>query len=64
MNSTLLDKMQSGRGISWYKWIKQTTTEKATIKATLQIQPIESVESFILNIVLTDSQVSVNEEEI
>ena len=61
--NTLLDKMKSGRGIKWYKWFKEPATEKATIKATLTIQPIEAVESFDINIVLTDQDATVKEDE-
>ena len=61
--STLLDKMKSGRGIKWYKWFKEETKEKALIKATVTIQPIEAVESFDINIVLTDQDADVYEGE-
>lgn len=62
LNNTLLDRMQSGRGLVWYSWKKEITTEKATIKATLFIQPIEAVEYFDLTVVLTDQGVNVVEE--
>ena len=55
--NTLLDKMQSGRGISWYSWKKEVVTEKATIKAILTIKPIEAVEYFEITINLSDEDV-------
>jgi hypothetical protein len=53
--------MKSGRGLEWYKWKKEVTTQKALIKATLTIQPIEAVESFDFTIVLTDEEATVEE---
>ena len=61
--NSLLDRMKSGRGIRWYKWTKEETNEKALIKATITIQPIEAVESFDINIILTDQDATVLEEE-
>ena len=61
--SSLLDRMKSGRGIKWYKWFREEIDEKATIKATITIQPIEAVESFDINIILTDQDTTVEEEE-
>ena len=60
VNSTL-ERMKSGRGISWYKWTKEYAENKATIKATLTIKPIEAVESFDINVVLTDEEATVEE---
>jgi len=59
--NSLLDRMKSGRGISWYKWTKEVAEQKATIKATLTIQPIEAVESFDINIILTDDEATIEE---
>jgi len=59
--NSLLDRMKSGRGISWYKWTKERAEEKATIKATLTIKPVEAVESFDINIILTDEEVEIAE---
>lgn len=61
--NTLLDKMKSGRGISWYKWIKEKADNKATIKATLTIRPIEAVESFDINVVLSNEEIELQEVE-
>ena len=60
--NSLLDRMKSGRGLSWYKWTKEAIEEKAKIKATLTIRPIEAVESFDITILLTDDEASVEEE--
>jgi len=59
--NTLLDQMQSGRGISWYSWKKEKVTAKATIKAVLTIKPIEAVEYFDITINLSDEEVSIEE---
>ena len=56
-----LERMKSGRGISWYKWAKLVTTEKAAIKAVLTIKPIEAVESFDITVVLTEEDATVEE---
>lgn len=50
-----LDRMQSGNGILGYKLLKQATTKKATMTATLQIIPVEAVEDFEITIQMTDS---------
>jgi len=62
--NTLLDQMQSGRGITWYSWRKVETDKKATIKAVLSIRPIEAVEYFDITINLTDEEVEFEEESI
>ena len=64
LTNSLLDKMKSGRGISWYKWTKEIPEQLATIKATLTIKPIEAVESFDITIVLTDEEASIEEESV
>ena len=60
--NTLLDQMQSGRGIRWYSWRRVDTEQRATIKAVLTIQPIEAVEYFDITINLTDEEVNFEEE--
>lgn len=60
--NTLLDKMKSGRGISWYNWTKKKATDKALITATLSIKPIEAVESFDITVRLTDEDILEVEE--
>lgn len=62
LNNTLLDRMQSGRGIDWYSWQREDTPEKAKIVATLYVKPIEAVEYFDLTVTLTDQGASVTEE--
>lgn len=52
-----LDRMLSGNGITGYKVIKQPTTAKARLKATIRIFPIEAVEDFELSVVLEDEAV-------
>ena len=58
--NTLLDKMKSGRGLQYYRWSKEISP-KATIKASLTIKPIEAVESFDINIILTEEETTVDE---
>lgn len=53
--NTLLEEMKQSYGIAGYKWIRESTDEKAKLKATLRIIPIEAVEDFDLTIELTDS---------
>ncbi len=60
--NTLLDKMKTGRGISWYNWTKKKATDKALITATLSIKPIEAVESFDITVRLTDEDILEVEE--
>ncbi len=55
--------MKSGRGIQWYKWTKEKTSEKAVIKCNLEIKPIEAVESFDISITLTDEDLSAEESD-
>ena len=62
--NTTLEQMKSGRGISWYKWTREYTDQKALIKATLTIKPIEAVESFDINVMLTDEDAIVEEAAI
>ena len=61
LTSTPLERMKSGRGISWYKWTREYTNQKATIKGTLTIRPIEAVESFDISVVLTDEEAIIEE---
>lgn len=60
--NTLLERMVSGRGLRWYKWTKEKADDKAKIKATLTIRPIEAVESFDINIILTEDETTVAEQ--
>ena len=64
LTNSLLDKMKSGRGIKWYRWVKEEKIDKkATIVARLTIQPIEAVESIDVNVILTDQNAEFEEEE-
>ena len=51
----LLEEMRTAQGIRGYRLIKEKTSEKATLKALIQIVPIEAVEDFKLTVELTDS---------
>ena len=62
--SSPLERMKSGRGISWYKWTREYVNQKATIKATLTIKPIEAVENFDITVVLTDEDATVEEASV
>lgn len=55
----LLDRMQSGYGISGYKIIRQTTTEKAKVVALIRLYPVYAVEEFEITVVMSDEDVSV-----
>lgn len=57
--SPLLDKMQSGQGISSYRLVKQVSTRKATLTAKIVIVPIEAIENFELTVVLADEDATV-----
>ncbi len=59
--NSLLEKMVSGRGLQFYRWTKEKADDKATIKATLTIKPIEAVESFDINVVLTEDETTLTE---
>lgn len=61
LTSTPLERMKSGRGISWYKWTREYTNQKGTINAVLTIRPIEAVETFNINVVLTDEEAVIEE---
>lgn len=56
----LLDKMKTGAGIEDYKIIREETTEKAKVVATIRIIPVYAVEDWDITIVLTDSDVTVS----
>lgn len=56
----LLDQMLSGQGITGYKIIKGTTTEKAKVVADIKIYPIEAVEDFEINVIISDDTVTVS----
>jgi hypothetical protein len=51
----LLEEMRTNQGIRGYKVVKETTDQKATLKAVVKIIPIEAVEDFDLTVELSDS---------
>lgn len=53
--NTLLEQMKQSYGIAAYRWTREETTERAKIKATLRIVPVEAVEDFDLTVELADS---------
>ena len=53
--NTLLEQMKQSYGIAAYRWTREETTERAKIRATLRIVPVEAVEDFDLTIELADS---------
>lgn len=55
----LLDRMQSGQGLSGYKIIKGTTQEKAKVVATIKLYPVYAVEDFEITVVISDEEVTV-----
>lgn len=55
-----LERMRTGAGISGYKIIKGTTTEKAKLVATIKLFPIYAVEDFEVTVVMEDDEISVN----
>lgn len=55
-----LEKMRTGQGIRGYKIIRENTSQKAVLRATIKIVPIEAVEDFDLTVEMTDS-IEVNE---
>lgn len=51
----LLEEMKQSYGIAGYKWIRGESDERAKLKASLRIVPVEPVEDFDLTIDLVDS---------
>ena len=58
----LLDKLASSNGVSGYKIIKLDSEKKTEVKALIRLYPIYAVESFDINITLTNEDVEVEEE--
>ena len=56
----LLDKMMTGQGLSNYKIIKGTTTERAKVVATIKLFPVYAVEDFEITVIISDDNVSVS----
>lgn len=55
----LLDSMVNSRVISNYKLLKITSTDKTKMAARIQIQPVYAVESFEIEIILTDEELTI-----
>lgn len=55
-----LEKMKTGAGLSGYKIIKEPTTEKAKLKATIKLFPLYAVEDFEITVSMEDDEVSVS----
>lgn len=55
-----LEKMRTGAGISGYKIIKGTTTEKAKLVATIRLYPVYAIEDFEITVVMSDDEVSIS----
>lgn len=57
-----LEQMLQGNGITGYRMTRLTTTERATLKARIELECVEAVENFDITISLTDSTTLVSEE--
>lgn len=57
----LLDKMVSGYGLKKYKFVKNTTTDKSKLSASIKLYPENTVESFDISIILTDEDADIQE---
>lgn len=55
----LLDRMQSGQGLSGYKIIKSATNEKAKVAATIKLYPFYAIEDFEITVVISDEEITV-----
>lgn len=55
----MLNKMQSGYGISGYKLIKGTPKDKTKLECEIRLYPVYAVESFDIYITLSDEEIVV-----
>ena len=55
-----LNQMKTGAGLSGYKFIKETTTEKAKLVATIKLYPLYAVEDFEIKVEMLDDEVTVS----
>ncbi len=55
-----LNKMKTGAGLSGYKIIKDTVTEKAKLKATIKLYPLYAVEDFEVTVEMLDDEIKVS----
>lgn len=63
MIQPMLEQMRSGGGLKNYKIIKLPGSERETIRAKIVLVPVYAVEQFIIDIFITDSDVSLEEAE-
>jgi hypothetical protein len=52
--------MKTGAGLSGYKIIKGTTSEKAKLVAVIKLYPIYAVEDFDITVQMLDDEISVS----
>lgn len=57
--SPLLDNMKTGYGISNYKIVKVPSSQRGKLEAKVILYPIYAVEDFVVTVVLTDDEVTV-----
>jgi len=55
-----LEQMKSGAGLSGYKIIKNPTTEKAKLIATIKLYPLYAVEDFEITVTMEDEEIAVS----
>lgn len=55
-----LNRMKTGAGISGYKIVKGTTTEKAKLVATIRLYPLYAVEDFDVTVTMEDEEITVS----
>lgn len=55
-----LNQMKTGAGLSGYKIIKGTTTEKAKLVATIKLYPLYAVEDFEVTVQMLDDEIAVS----
>lgn len=55
-----LNQMKTGAGLSGYKIIKDTTTEKAKLVAIIKLYPLYAVEDFTITVEMLDDEVTVS----
>jgi hypothetical protein len=55
-----LNQMKTGAGLSGYKIIRNTTTEKAKLYATIKLYPLYAVEDFTIEVQMLDDEITVS----
>ena len=51
--------MVSGYGLKKYKFVKNTTSDKSKLSASIKLYPENTVESFDISIILTDEDANI-----